>query len=1034
MPRYYCTGTRVRLSVANLAATIHPDPQQKKGTIAQSNVENAEHILRNGRILSETVVPVAAEDGKEDRGRLHFLGKDKNIPFMMVHAGADLFKVVREQDTGSRRGSGRQPLVKSLQDSAYSALPTTPREPEAEQIEESFQDGHQEGRRKTGPSTRNNPQASNLNLSIAPSEPLYRNSPTSSIYHALKLPEPEMIPQALCLQILLSPETFLRDFSSPHKPRDLKIDVLFNGVLANSNFISNRERNNLQNRSLSQLFAGSRMHYLKERPWVILPPGQEADGSLRGLKRSKAAGVGAQERWDQIGASLMAEADGRGFDKYGERPPTGDYFQSLAELRMPEIVENLQKPGGPKFGVIDVVISVGEGKKLLGSAQYLKEPTRLGDPSCKILSEEDRNARQMKFRPIAHRDFHFDHSQTASSTSPDYPSSETLSEFHGLGTPMEQPMLAAGLFPAPVLHSSGESTFWSPPPLSFPPLSSSLSDYASSPEDGRHRRGQMRVGSLGGKGVGETIGLPSQPTNSAMFGYYLDNASSQDSIVIPALRSRQNSMTQPPLAMNIMPPPQKPASSFGISPFKRRRNSTLPTPDDWSLKRRGSFRRNSEANTTGKNSQPTTALGISRRGVFTAAMSPVGISPIKAKTVQSGIGKNAATLSNASVNSISSARPSLVIKRVLITAKGKAVLDKTFSAPLRLASSVPRSKPPPRRSVRVASSEVPGSAPDGDSTLLAYRSKAEASKDPATPPPSSPQPFAGVETATNAEKDNVKFGRFSAPSVLGHIIDRDRASSERTDDVKITSNLSPLSEWPANSNDDTVQPNDIMSMDGANDDKVSQPGSSSNTRSKGKQKAGIKPSMNRPKGVTLLDSANTTPVVPIPNAPAAPAITHPTLPLHREPSDDTLDLSSVPSTPNSAKIPKHKAKPKTRRDLNDDPDDDFAPSLAKATPTYTITPSATATATAGSVLGFSNRKHIRVRPEYGFFDTPPLSQDCVITYAKAGPWSAVPVSAGAGVGLGTGIGWGEVVRQVRCERPGWFKEDEVVFAVRFLVG
>lgn len=55
--------------------------------------------------------------------------------------------------------------------------------------------------------------------------------------------------------------------------------------------------------------------------------------------------------------------------------------------------------------------------------------------------------------------------------------------------------------------------------------------------------------------------------------------------------------------------------------------------------------------------------------------------------------------------------------------------------------------------------------------------------------------------------------------------------------------------------------------------------------------------------------------------------------------------------------------------------------------------------------------------------TPPLSRDCVITYAQKGAWGESPSD-----------GCGGVLRQMKSARPGEFKEDSILMGVRFLVG
>lgn len=54
---------------------------------------------------------------------------------------------------------------------------------------------------------------------------------------------------------------------------------------------------------------------------------------------------------------------------------------------------------------------------------------------------------------------------------------------------------------------------------------------------------------------------------------------------------------------------------------------------------------------------------------------------------------------------------------------------------------------------------------------------------------------------------------------------------------------------------------------------------------------------------------------------------------------------------------------------------------------------------------------------------PDLSKDCVVTFAEDGTWTT-----------GLPEGKGGVWRQIKSSRPGVFKESEVLFAVRYLIG
>ena len=87
--------------------------------------------------------------------------------------------------------------------------------------------------------------------------------------------------------------------------------------------------------------------------------------------------AGAQQRWDDLASALIAEADRIGKDEKGERPVLGEYLESLAQLSMPKEVENMQKAGSPKFGVLDVAITWGNGSKKGPNTPYSIEPTTI---------------------------------------------------------------------------------------------------------------------------------------------------------------------------------------------------------------------------------------------------------------------------------------------------------------------------------------------------------------------------------------------------------------------------------------------------------------------------------------------------------------------------------------------------------------------------------------------------------------------------------------------------------------------------------
>ena len=124
-------------------------------------------------------------------------------------------------------------------------------------------------------------------------------------------------------------------------------------------------------------FTGRRIGRLLEKPFVIVPSGQNPNGSPRQNRRGEVAYAGAQQRWDDLASALIAEADRIGQDEKGERPVLGEYLESLAQLSMPKEVENMQKAGSSKFGVLDVAITWGNGSKKGPNTPYIVEPTTI---------------------------------------------------------------------------------------------------------------------------------------------------------------------------------------------------------------------------------------------------------------------------------------------------------------------------------------------------------------------------------------------------------------------------------------------------------------------------------------------------------------------------------------------------------------------------------------------------------------------------------------------------------------------------------
>ncbi|KAJ4309673.1 hypothetical protein N0V94_008823 [Neodidymelliopsis sp. IMI 364377] len=292
MPTYHARGITVRLGSMPLAETTTSKIVLKKGEVAKHQSEVVEkELLRSFLLDEERVLFPGDPDGYE----LNWLG---NAPFMQVQA-----------ESGFTTGMPPRLL------SSYENLPR-----------------HQ----TTGDNS----------------------------------------PQALALHVKLSDKAFVSGFTSK---THLKIEVLFNGQLSACSLIhTNDVRSGAK--SLHQVFAGYRLDFLAERPWVLLPPFTNADGGARLFHKT----ISSEQRWEQINAALLEETKDRGTSKDGERPPSAVFLHALANMQMPECVKHLQKPGGRKFGIVDVVITAGTGSKLTTGTSYLKRPQRLRDPSFAV--------------------------------------------------------------------------------------------------------------------------------------------------------------------------------------------------------------------------------------------------------------------------------------------------------------------------------------------------------------------------------------------------------------------------------------------------------------------------------------------------------------------------------------------------------------------------------------------------------------------------------------------------------------------------
>ncbi|KAE9974003.1 hypothetical protein EG328_004062 [Venturia inaequalis] len=430
MPTYNPLQTKVQLRIASLADTTTPAPERQKGKYATSVTENAEDILKAGRILKETPIALGDDDSK-----LHYLGAE-GTPFYLMHASEEVDKPPGEEtvmERAMRRGYELLKLEKSRPSKpvipsfgSISTLSSLDPDLDFSEFDLTKGDSVRASSPKVSAVPSITPDQFALEIEKRRAAPIeghglpgqvpdmfaasQDHSATPKNQHSLRDgsgaqgTNPSLIPQALGLSLTFNDETFLRAFKKPYGPQDIKTDVYINGEHSGSTTAPARRAADAKNKaaedSREPLFSGKRVHRMAERAMVLVPPEQNADGSLRLRNRSKASLAGPEERWNQINAALLEEANAMGFNKRGERPPVGAYLASVVALPMPSAVESFQKAGGPKFGVIDVIISVGSGWKLGPSSPYIMEPTRSVDDQFKVPKHENDSAMDVRLPMI----------------------------------------------------------------------------------------------------------------------------------------------------------------------------------------------------------------------------------------------------------------------------------------------------------------------------------------------------------------------------------------------------------------------------------------------------------------------------------------------------------------------------------------------------------------------------------------------------------------------------------------------------------
>ena len=119
-------------------------------------------------------------------------------------------------------------------------------------------------------------------------------------------------------------------------------------------------------------FTGHRISRAIEKPWILVPSGQDPDGTPAQCHDRGSDAPG--RRWHAISKALLSAADRAGRNRDGERSALGECLESLASLPIQPEVAGVRKPGSANFGVIDVMVSWAKGTKVNLPEKYHSRP------------------------------------------------------------------------------------------------------------------------------------------------------------------------------------------------------------------------------------------------------------------------------------------------------------------------------------------------------------------------------------------------------------------------------------------------------------------------------------------------------------------------------------------------------------------------------------------------------------------------------------------------------------------------------------
>ena len=396
MPTYRSAGVRMTLEVSDIALSTTDKIESWNAPEAREQVDNANSALENGCTLNEQPVLI---DG---RSSMAFLGVKKDMPFFLAHINGERLNesfpgmhMLLGGDAAKRMRSGRAAItIRNTPTNYPPACCLTMQKPRTK-IVISRKSGKTSSQTKAKQMTSIKIKGKSCSFNIIREGK--EQVPPNSASRTLKVfsssvsdhtssrisiqSDHESSPKALTLAVRLDPDNPVWHTANGSSAFDVKIEIFYNGEFAACSLVTSKARNMAKD-LFTRRFSGKRWHKVAEDPWIFDPT--EAHSKPGGKQTNS-------NRWLTIGKMLQEEASSRGVSSSSMRPPTGQYLAALSQLKMPEALRHICHISARRMGVIDVVLSLGKGRKFMSKSHYITRPTRLPDPAYRGLRKESRS-------------------------------------------------------------------------------------------------------------------------------------------------------------------------------------------------------------------------------------------------------------------------------------------------------------------------------------------------------------------------------------------------------------------------------------------------------------------------------------------------------------------------------------------------------------------------------------------------------------------------------------------------------------------